>query len=86
MGFAAADINHWLPYLDDTFYRRVFTDARVGFLAELFSPRLRLFRGGGWARLWDMFLSCSTGSDDWWSRTRAAALAHDLLTSPATVG
>ena len=34
MGFGAADVNHYLTYLDDSLFRRVYTDTRIGFLAR----------------------------------------------------
>ena len=76
MGFAAADMNHYLTYIDDSFYRRVCTDTRVGFLAECYSPRVRVFRGQQWTALWDLFL---VHREDWVSRQRTAVVIEALL-------
>jgi hypothetical protein len=76
MGFGASDINHYVTYLDDSFYRRVCTDTRVGFLAESFSPRVRLFRGQHGSALWDIFLG---NRGDWEKRPRTGAVVSALL-------
>ena len=47
---------HYATYLDDTFYRRVYCDTRSNFLAEGFSPKIRLYRGQGWSTLGELFL------------------------------
>lgn len=51
MGFGAADMNQFGTCIDDTLFRRVFTDTRIGFLAESFSPRVRVLRGMAWLRV-----------------------------------
>lgn len=81
MGFGAADVNFYATYLDDTFYRRIYCDARVGFLAECFSPRIRLYRGARWMDLWDTFLSNrNRGERSHWTRlTRACTVADAII-------
>ena len=66
-------------YLDDTLYRRVLSDTRVYFLAEGVAPRLRVFRGQGWARLLDAFLCHRDRPGHWVRTTRAKIGAEDLL-------
>ena len=56
MGFWAADIHAQAAILDESFYRRVFTDPSISFLAESQSPKLQVFRGMQWARLMDHWL------------------------------
>lgn len=79
IGFGASDINHYAVFVDDTLYRRVITDSRVSFLAESYSPKIRLFRGMGWAHIWDVFMAHRGGSVAWWTLARAGVLAGDLL-------
>ena len=81
MGFGAADVNFYATYLDDTFYRRIYCDARVGFLAECFSPRIRLYRGARWMDLWDTFLSNRnrSGRTHWTRLTRACTVADEII-------
>ena len=81
MGFAAADINHFVTYVDDTFYRRVYCDTRIGFLAESFSPRIRVYRGREWARLWDCYLANQHRDDgvQWYKLTRAGVMAEEII-------
>ena len=56
MGFWTADIHAQATILDESFYRRVFTDPSISFLAESQSPKLQVFRGMQWARLMDHWL------------------------------
>lgn len=94
MGFGAADINFFVTYLDDTFFRCIYTDSRIGFLAESFSPRMRVFRGREWANLWDSFLvnqyrsgqtptkigrSVSAYDGVHWTETTRAAMLVDAI-------
>ena len=81
MGFGAADINFFVTYVDDTFYRRILCDARVGCLAESFSPRLRVYRGQKWAQLWDCFLVNRHRADglSWTRMTQVGMLAEAVV-------
>ena len=86
MGFGAADINFYITYLDDTFYRRIVCDSRIGFLAESFSPQVRVYRGQHWVQLWDCFLSNRHREDGipWTKLTRTATAADDIVHEMAT--
>jgi hypothetical protein len=81
MGFGACDINFYVTYVDDTFFRRVYCDARLGFLAESFSPRVRVYRGDGWVHLWDAFVENRHRPDGipWTEMTRTCFLADNLV-------
>ena len=81
MGFGSADINFFVTYVDDTFYRRIVCDARIGFLAESFSPRIRVYHGQQWANLWDCFLTNRHRSDNihWTKITRARMAAEAVI-------
>jgi hypothetical protein len=79
MGFGAPDVNFYATYLDDTFFRRVYCDTRSTFLAEGYSPKIRLYRGSGWLRLLDLFLAGPRRDVPWYRLTRAGAIAEELL-------
>ena len=56
------------------------------FLAESFSPRIRLYRGQNWAALWDLFLTNRYRTDNtlWTQMARAAFLADAIGEEYAT--
>lgn len=56
MGYNEYVIRQFVTKVDDTFYRRILTDPRVSFLAESFSPKIRVYEGKLWAKFWDLFL------------------------------
>ena len=86
MGFGAADVNFYVTYVDDTFFRRIYCDSRLSFLAESFSPRIRLYRGQNWAALWDLFLTNRYRTDNtmWTQMARAAFLCDAIGEEYAT--
>ena len=51
-----AAIRHWAPRLDDTLYRRIINDVRLGFLAECHSPKVQAVCGLDWLHVWRRFL------------------------------
>jgi hypothetical protein len=75
------DVHGMVTELDETFYRRILSEPRLSFLAEGYSPKLVLFSGAGWARLWDLFLTNPEGhaSGAWASSPLAEELASDLV-------
>ena len=85
LGFGAADINFYVTYVDDTFYRRMVSDSRLGFVAEGCSPRIRLYRGQAWSRLLDVFLSNQHRDDGVpWTRLTRCSLAADEVVQEHT--
>ena len=81
MGFGAPDINFYVTYVDDTFFRRIYCDSRLSFLAESFSPRIRVYHGQNWASLWDIFLANRRRSDgiSWTEMARSSFIADSLV-------
>jgi hypothetical protein len=90
MGFGTPDLHGMIAELDETFYRRVLSEPRLSFLAEGHSPKLTLFAGTGWARLWDLFLGDDgprNGTADGWAHSPLAEeLAEDMVTELESVG
>ena len=87
MGFGTVDLHGLTTELDETFYRRIFCEPRLSFLAEGHSPKLILFSGAGWARLWDAFLAeiapsaCDRAALCAWAQSPLVEeLAVDLIT------
>lgn len=56
MGHTVDAVNKAMTRVDDTLYRRIITDHRLCFLAEGYSPKIRVYRGRGWWGLWTAFL------------------------------
>lgn len=54
---------------------------RIGFLAESFCPKIRLYRGATWAHLWDLFLEYRSDDTPWWQRVRAKPLLRRGLSN-----
>lgn len=49
--------------LDDALYRQLLCDHRLSFLAEGHSPKVHVYQGKGWLRLWDEFLGCKNAQE-----------------------
>ena len=86
MGFGTPDLHGMVTELDETFYRRVMSEPRLSFLAEGHSPKLILFAGAGWARLWDLFLGGDNINNHWAQSPLAEELADDLVTELESAG
>lgn len=71
VGFGAADINHYLPFVEHTFYERVIADTMLCFLAEAQAPKVCVYRGADWASLMDAYIAHHTGQ-------RSGSLAESL--------
>lgn len=61
VGFGAAVINHYLPFVEHTYYERVIADTMLCFLAEAQAPKVSVYRGANWASLMDAYIAHHTG-------------------------
>ena len=61
MGFGPPDVNHYLPFVEQTFYDRVNSDTALCFIAEAHAPKMTVYRGSEWADLLDVYAAEHTG-------------------------
>lgn len=62
MGFGPPDVNHYLPFVEHTFFDRVNSDPALCFIAQAHAPPVAVFRGAEWADLLDLYAADRTGA------------------------